>query len=125
MKLDYIKKVEYMKQYEIITLENEKVYYNDLQKAKKRAIKEKCNYIKDLKNNKIIDLSITTYIIYKYNKIKNDIEYIAEYNNIKDLQRDYNIKNAYQNTTSSLESITHLIDNKYVIFKDKIYINEL
>ena len=114
-----------MKRYKVITLDNKDVYYNDLQKAKKRGIQEKQLYIYDTIKNKKIDLTINTYIVYKYNKIKNDIEYITEYTNINTLQKDYNIKNAYQNLTDSINDIKHLIDNKYVIFKDKVFINEL
>lgn len=61
------------------------------------------------------------YIIYKIDKEKNDISFIKEYKSIKEIEKDYNIKNGYHYIIKSLDKLTdkmHLLNNNYVIFKD-------
>ena len=33
------------------------------------------------------------YILYNYNEFKNDLEYIKEYNNINEIQKEFKLKN--------------------------------
>lgn len=64
------------------------------------------------------------YILYNYNKFKNDLEYVKEYNNIEDIQKEFKLKNKksiYNYIIKNIdleESYNNLLNNKYVIIKE-------
>ena len=64
------------------------------------------------------------YILYNYNKFKKDLEYIKEYNNINDIQKEFNLKNKksiYNYIIKNIDdesSYINLLNNKYVIIKE-------
>lgn len=71
-----------------------------------------------MKNNKV-------YIIYKYNKFKNDLEYIKEYYQKKDILKDdiIKLKNKYsinQYIYNKIDDIKSLINDKYIIIVDEL-----
>ena len=76
--------------------------------------------IYDVKNDSYIDLTKNVYIVYSYNASNNDIGYIREYTNTKDIERDYNIKNARQYITNTIEDIKKIMLDRYVIITDRI-----
>lgn len=102
-------------------------HFKDLKQAKKVGIKNKQLAIYDLKNNKSIYLTKNIYIIYKLDKINNDLQYIKEYEDIKEIQKEYNIKNAYQYQANDIDKIedNKLLNDRYIIFKENILINEI
>ena len=63
-----------------------------------------------------------TFIIYKYNKNNNDIQYIKEYNNYMEILKDYNIKNyntLRQYITDSIDKeIKNILNDRYIIIKE-------
>ena len=64
------------------------------------------------------------YILYNYNKFKNDLEYIKEYNNIEEIQKEFKLKNKnsiYHYIIKNIEdqkSYNNLLNNKYIIIKE-------
>ena len=70
--------------------------------------------------NKYYQKKQYAFIVYKYDEFKNDFEYIKEYYNTKDIQKEYNIENVRQYTTKTIEKIKHLINNKYIVIKEEI-----
>lgn len=111
-------------------IDNNKIYidiskhYKNKKEAIKQGIKNKQIAIYDIKNNNSIELLKDTYILYKYNNIKNDIIYLKEYYNIKDLQKEFNINNIYQFINNSINDKMHLLKDKYIIIKDSMYYKE-
>ena len=99
-------------------------HYKNKKEAIKQGIKNKQIAIYDIYNNNSIELLKDTYILYKYNNIKNDIIYIKEYYNIKDLQKEFNINNIYQFINKSINDKMHLLKDKYIIIKDNMYYKE-
>lgn len=99
-------------------------HYKNKKEALKIGIKNKQLAIFDIKNNKSIDILKDTYILYKYNNIKNDIIYLKEYYNINDIKKDFNINNIYQFINESLNDKMHLLKDKYIIIKDSMYYKE-
>lgn len=100
-------------------------HYKNKEKAVISGINNKQLAIYDIASNKSINLTKNTYILYYYNKVKNDIQYIKEYLNIKDLEKDYNIKNAYNYITEDIDNIKALLKDKFIIVKDSINLIEL
>ena len=100
-------------------------HYKNKEKAVINGINNKQLAIYDIANNKSIPLTKNTYIVYYYNKAKNDIQYIKEYLNIKDLERDYMIRNAYNYITEDIDDIKALLKDKFIIVKDTINLIEL
>ena len=101
-------------------------HYKDKKRAIESGIKNKQYAIYDIKHKKDIYILKDTYILYKYNSILNDITLLKEYYNIKDLKKDFNIKNIYQfiyKNINNLESMKKLND-KYIIIKDNMYYRE-
>ena len=97
-------------------------HYKDKQQAFKIGIKNKQIAIFDISKNESIYLLKDTYILYKYNNIKNDIIYLKEFYSIKELQKYFNTNNIYQfiyNNCNNIESFKKLND-KYIIIKDSI-----
>lgn len=99
-------------------------HYKNKKEAIKIGIKNKQLAIYDIKNNCDIELLKDTFILYKYNRIKNDIIYIKEYYSIKELKKDFNINNIYQFINNEIADNMHLLKDKYIIIKDKITYNE-
>lgn len=101
-------------------------HYKDKKEAIKNGIKNKQFAIFDIKNNCDIKLLKDTYILYKYNRFKNDIQYIKEYysiNDIKDLFSD--IKYIHQFINNSIDTLDlHILKDKYIIVKDNCYYRE-
>lgn len=61
-----------------------------------------------------------TLILYQYNKFNNDLQYIKEYYNKKDIENDFNIKkdSIYQYIVKDIEKITRdtkKIENSYIL----------
>lgn len=105
-------------------------HYESKQKAIKTGIINKQVAIFDIVNNKSIYLTKKAYIIYKYNKLNNDLEYIKEYYNINDIIKDYNLENKKSiynyivENIDNLDSYYNLLKNNYIIKIDNILINE-
>lgn len=76
--------------------------------------------IYDIKNDAYISLTKNVYIVYRYNQENDDIQYIKEYDNVKSIERDYNISNAWHYITNTIEDIKSVLDNKYIIITDRI-----
>ena len=105
-------------------------YYTTKDKAIKSGIKNKQLAIYDLKNNKSIYLTKKAYIIYRYNKINNDLIYYKEFYNLNDIKKEFNLKNSYSIYNYIVEDIdndnyNNLLDNKYIIITDNIPLNEI
>ena len=64
------------------------------------------------------------YIIYKYNKFKNDFEYIKEYYKLEEIQKDYNINNRtsiYQYISKNIEKLKKcLLNDRYIIIEETL-----
>lgn len=62
------------------------------------------------------------YIIYKYNKFKNDYEYIKEYYRLEEIQKDYKINNRtsiYQYISKNIEHLKKcLLNDRYIIIEE-------
>lgn len=95
------------------------------QNAINLGIKNKQLAIYDIKNNTCIDLLKNVYIVYAYNKINNDIQYIKEFATLKDIEKTFNIKNACQYICKNIDNITTLLKDRYIIVNDKISYNEI
>jgi len=104
-------------------------HYLNKQQAIKQGVKNKQLAIYDIKNNKSIYLKKYVYIIYKYNLINNDIVYYKEFNSLKDIKnKEFNsLSYNYlkESVTTDIDNIKQLINNKYIIFKENILINEI
>lgn len=103
-------------------------HYTNKQDAIKNGILNKQLAIYDLSKKKDILLTKKTYILYKYNKIKNDINYITEFTNIKDMEAElkanYNTLKSY--IIKSIDSpIKELLKDKYLIICDNAFIMDL
>ena len=103
-------------------------HYTNKQDAIKNGILNKQLAIYDLSKNKDILLTKKTYILYKYNKIKNDISYITEFTSIKDMEAE--LKTSYNTLKSyiikSIDSpIKELLKDKYLIICDNAFIRDL
>lgn len=105
-------------------------YYTTKDRAIKTGIKNKQIAIYDIKNDKSIYLTKKAYIIYKYNKINNDLIYYKEFYNLNDIRKEFNLKNSYSIYNYIVEDIdnneyNNLLDNKYIIITDNIPLNEI
>ena len=70
--------------------------------------------------NKYYNKKNYAFIVYRYNEFKNDFEYIKEYYNTHDIEKDYKIENVRQYTTNTIEKVKHLINNKYIVIKEEL-----
>lgn len=103
-------------------------HYTNKQDAIKNGILNKQLAIYDLSKNKDILLTKKTYILYKYNKIKNDIDYITEFTSIKDMETElktnYNTLKSY--IIKSIDSpIKELLKDKYIIISENAFICDI
>ena len=103
-------------------------HYTNKQDAIKNGIKNKQLAIYDLKNNRDIDLTKKVYILYKYNKIKNDIQFITEFTNVKSMENtlkmNYNTLKSYM-IKSIDDPINELLKDKYIIIPENACIRDL
>ena len=64
------------------------------------------------------------YILYRYNKYNNDLQYIKEYYTLQDIKKDYNIKNIrslyHYIIKSADQTIKQLLKNDYIIIREKL-----
>lgn len=104
---------------------NIQTFYN----AFNEGIKNNQFYIYDLKNKRDIAIEKNVYIVYAYDKIKNDFRYLKECGNIKELQSFLNISHAqiYNILKNDIDAInaSDLYLNKYAIIKDKAFYKDL
>lgn len=104
-------------------------HYIKKEKAKKAGIKNKQLAIYDLKENKSIYLTKKAYIMYKYNKMNKDFIYYKEYYNLNDIKKEFNITSTFSlyhyiiNNTE--DNIINLLNDRYIIVKENVLINEL
>lgn len=103
-------------------------HYIKKENAIKNGIKNKQLAIYDLKNKKDIKLTKTIYLLYKYNKNKNDVDFITEYLNVKemtdDLKKNYNTLKSY--IIESIDApLKELLHDKYLIIKENVLISDL
>ena len=113
----------YLKDFKKYTIKIQNKYINisnyyDLQKYIK---KYNLKYYIDNTTNKRKNIKKYTYILYTYNKNKNDFNYITESNNLKDFEKITNrpLKNLYRDIYKSIEKIKNY-NNKYLIIKECI-----
>lgn len=103
-------------------------HYTNKQDAIKNGILNKQLAIYDLSKKKDILLTKKTYILYKYNKINKDINYITEFTNIKDMEKElqtsYNTLKSYIIKSIDLP-IKELLKDKYLIITDNAFIKDL
>jgi hypothetical protein len=110
----------------IIYLDLSKLYKSKSQ-AIKKGIENKQKAIYDLEHQKDIEILKDCYIVYKYNQLKNDFIYVKEFYNLKDIIKEYNLKNnksIYHYITSSIDNVKELLNNQYIILKDNLFYNE-
>lgn len=67
------------------------------------------------------------YTIYLLNKINNDLQFIKEYDDIKQLKEDYNIKGynyndyiAKYDETSDTYKSRYILQDKYLIMREEV-----
>ena len=69
-------------------------------------------------------MSKKVYILYQYNKMKDDFSNLKEFYNIKELQKEFNFKNKnsiYQFIKGGLEdNYIKLIDDEYLIIREYV-----
>lgn len=98
-------------------------------KAIQQGIKNNQFCIYDIKNNCDIELKQNTYIIYQYNKLKNDFIYLHEFLSKKQAMEFLGIsKNQfYSCLVDTIENynISKLYHNKFCIVKDKVFYRDL
>lgn len=70
--------------------------------------------------NKYYQKKQYAFIVYKYDEFRNDFEYVKEYYNTKDIQKEYNVTNIRQYTTNTIDKIKHLINNRYIVIKEEL-----
>ena len=61
------------------------------------------------------------FIVYEINEKNNDLQYKKEYDNIKELKKDYKLNektNISKYIATDCDNIKEKINNKYVIFKE-------
>ena len=100
-------------------------HYNSKKRAIQSGIDNDQLAIYDIAKNKSIYLTIDTYILYRFNAITNDIQYIKEYTNINDLKKAVNVANIYNYISESVDSIKHVLKDEFIIIKDRMLLSEL
>lgn len=104
-------------------------HYTNKQDAIKNGIKNKQLAIYDLKNKKDIYLTKKVYIIYKYNKITQDVRYLQEFTSVKDLEKATNKDYKTLATNYMIKSIDspikELLQDKYIIITENAFICDL
>lgn len=98
-------------------------------KAVELGIKNNQYCIYDIKNNCDVELKQNTYIIYRYNKIKNDFIYLHEFLSKKQAMEFLGIsKNQfYSCLVDTIENynLSKLYHNKFCIVRDKVFYRDL
>lgn len=103
-------------------------HYTNKQDAIRNGVINKQLAIYDLRLRRDIDLTKRVYIIYKYNKIINDITYIKEFENVQELEKatkkNYNTLKSYI-VKSIDDPIKELLQDKYIIVADDALLCDL
>lgn len=104
-----------------IKLQNKYINLNRLKDVKAYCKKYDLKYYIDNNTNKRKNIKKYTYILYQFNKSKNDFNYITESDNIKDFEKitKREASNLYKNIYKSIEKIKEY-NNKYLIIKECI-----
>lgn len=101
----------------------------DFKTAFNRGIKENQYFIYDLENQKEVAIEKDVFIVYKYNKIKNDFIYYYECMTRKELYNTLNIseRRARDIIVNSIDNydLSKLYLNKYCIVKDSAFYRDL
>lgn len=103
-------------------------HYTNKQDAIRNGIKNKQLAIYDLKNRTDIYLTKKVYIVYQYNKLKNDIRFKHEYKSIKELEKATNkTRDTLKNymIKSIDDPIKELLNNQYLIIVENAFIRDL
>lgn len=135
LKADILKYQELIKNYKNIYIgmwiDNDLIYldiskhYNSKKRAMQAGIQNEQLAIYDIAKNKSIYLTIDTYILYRFNAITNDIQYIKEFTNINDLKNAVNVSNIYHYISESVDEIKHVLKDEFIIIKDRMLLSEL
>ena len=99
---------------------NEYYNKNEHKKAIQQGIKNKQLAIFNIATGKSEYLQQAYYIIYKYNKIKNDFIYIKEFTSIDNITQFLKVqKNTiFNNINNNIDNVKSLINGKYCIIKE-------
>lgn len=135
LKADLMKYQAMVKQYKNIYIglwiDNDLIYL-DISKhytSKKRAIQAGIQNdqlaVYDIAKNESVYLTIDTYILYKFNAITNDIQYIKEFTNINDLKKAVKVSNIYNYINESVDEVKHVLKDEFIIIKDRMLLSEL
>lgn len=140
-KIDIIKKLKVLNQKSAFYCglwyyENEKKLYfdisiniKDFKTAFNRGIKENQYYIYDLENQKEVAIEKDVFIVYQYNKIKDDFVYYYECMTRKELYNSLGIseRRARDIIVNSIDNydLSKLYLNKYAIVKDSAFYHDL
>lgn len=138
-KIDIIKKLKVLNQksafYVGLWLNDKKLYIDisinikDFKMAFNRGIKENQYFIYDLENQKEVAIEKDVFIVYKYNKIKDDFIYYYECMTRKELYSALNIseRRARDIIVNSIDNydLSKLYLNKYAIVKDSAFYRDL
>ena len=131
--LSIYKKMILKNEYIGLWIDNNKLYidiskhYKNKKESIKKGVQNKQLAIYDIENNKSIYLYKTTYILYQYIRVKNNIGfYLSEYYDINDLKNRFkDIKNIYQYINESLDKNNiHILKDRYIIVKDSMLYKE-
>lgn len=135
LKADLVKYQEIVKQYKNIYIglwiDNDLIYldiskhYNSKKRAMQAGIQNEQLAIYDIAKNDSVYLTIDTYILYRFNAITNDIQYIKEFTNINDLKNAVKVSNIYRYISESVDSIKHVLKDEFIIIKDRMLLSEL
>lgn len=135
LKADLMKYQAIVKQYKNIYIGlwvDNGLIYLDISKhytSKKRAIQAGIQNdqlaVYDIAKNESVYLTIDTYILYRFDAIKNDVQYIKEYTNINDLKKAVKVSNIYNYINESVDEIKHVLKDEFIIIKDRMLLSEL
>ena len=100
-------------------------HYSSKKRAIQAGVQNEQIAIYDIAKNDSVYLTIDTYILYRFNAITNDIQYIKEFTNIKDLKDAVNVLNIYHYISESVDSIKHVLKDEFIIIKDRMLLSEL
>lgn len=100
-------------------------HYKNKKDGLKAGIKWRQYAVYDIANNCDIDLLIPTYILYKVNKVKNDLTYVKEYYDIDELTSEFktnkNTIRQYIYNDIDVDEFNNLLNDRYIIVKDSMY----
>lgn len=100
-------------------------HYDSKKRAMQAGINNEQIAIYDIAKNESVYLTIDTYILYRFDAITNDIQYIKEYTNINDLKKAVKVSNIYHYISESIDEIKHVLKDEFIIIKDRMLLSEL